>query len=340
MQGIGLFRKEAKIYSEILAAMPCPTSTKWAPKSYYTRNDILVLDDLSIENYHLMPTRHDFSKKHVQLVLKSLATMHANSVYLEKHILKKSIGDVYGEILFEVSVDESNVWFNKGIAAIKTIALKRTRFSKDPKMLQWIQDNFDHAITKVFEISRNYPKEFTKVFCHRDIWRNNLMYKFGTDETNQVDYDKPLESLLIDYQIARYMPPAADVNMTLYMLQRAKVRAADFQKNLKYYYEQLDLSMKELNMNIEEFLSFKDLLETIDYFKLLGAILKCIFLQMTHLPDGEIDKIHADDDVYHQFIMVDRGDILIKYLDTDEYFRNWMVESVEELVEMLIDTRN
>lgn len=338
MQGINLFEKEAKIYSEILHAMPSTIETKWTPKSYYTRDDVIVLDDLTTDNYQLMPSHDEFTKEHVQLVLKSLAIMHANSFYLEKEILKKSIDEVYNETLFEVSIDKSNIWFKVGLAAIKRIALKRSRFSEDPKFIQWIQNDCEKAILKIYELCVNYPKKYTKAFCHRDLWRNNLMFKFGSD-TNGIDFTKPLECLLIDYQIARYLPPAVDVVMALYMLQRIKVRKNDFQENLTYYYDQLGKSMKQLNMKVEEFLTYKDFLETVEYFKLIGAVLKCIFLQMTHLPDGEIDKIHSNDEIYHQFIMVDRGDTLISYIDSDEYFKSWMVESVEELMEMLMNDK-
>lgn len=338
MEGMRLFEKEAKIYSDILGAMPS-SRIKWAPNSYYTRNDVLVLDDLSKENYQLMPPQQVFTKEHVQLVLKSLAILHANSFYLEKEVLKQPIDEVFSEFLFETSVNRTNVWFTTGVAAIQTIALKRTRFSKDPKMVKWIQDDFDPVISKIYDMCNNYPKHFTKAFCHRDVWRNNLMFKFGSD-SGKVNFNKPLECLLIDYQIARYMPPGMDVVMTLYMLQYIKERQVDFQDNLKYYYEQLRESMKELRMNVEDYLMYDEFLETVEYFKLLGAVIKCIFLQMTHLPDGEIDKIHAEEDDYFQFIMVDRGDNLVNYIDSDDHFKKWMVESVEELLEMLMDGAN
>ncbi|XP_063708210.1 uncharacterized protein LOC134836872 [Culicoides brevitarsis] len=340
MDGMNLFQKEADIYSKILASMPNHKTSKWTPKPYYCRKDILVLEDLTLENFQLMPPRQQFTKSHVQLVLKCLATLHANSFYLEKSVLKKPLNEVHEDIFFEVSITETNEWFTCGVRAIKTIAMSRTRFSKDPQHVKWLEDNFDNVISKIYAMKDNCPERFTKIFCHRDIWRNNLMFKFGKNEKNEDDFRNPLECALIDYQIATYQPPGVDVAMTLLMLQQRKEREMDFDENLKYYFEQLTDSLKVLGLDVADILSFSELLETFEHFKVIAATLKCIFLQMTHLPEGEIEKFHSNDDDYRQFILIDRGDTLVKYIDTDDFFKSWMVEAVEELIELLMSDKN
>uniref|UniRef100_A0A336MUK5 CSON005415 protein n=1 Tax=Culicoides sonorensis TaxID=179676 RepID=A0A336MUK5_CULSO len=339
LEGVNLFHKESIIYSKIFEIMPA-SSKKWTPSCFYTRSDILVLEDLSQENYQIMPKNAHFSKIHIQLVLKSLATLHANSFYLEKCILRSPIDAIHGDLLSEVSVTKSNGWFHVGLNAIKTVAITRTKFSHNPDMIKLIEANFTSKITdQVIEICNNYSVKFRKVLCHRDIWRNNIMFKFNRKVDGEIDFNSPTSAALIDYQIARYMPPGADVMMTLFLLQRIKDREIDYQENIKYYYYCLNESLKNLNLKIDDFLSYEEFLETCEYFKLLVAVLKCVFIPMSHLPDGEIEKLYANKEIYHKFIMEDRGEISIKFIDTNEFFRNWMIESVEELIEMTFDQR-
>uniref|UniRef100_A0A336K8G6 CSON000987 protein n=1 Tax=Culicoides sonorensis TaxID=179676 RepID=A0A336K8G6_CULSO len=338
MEKNGIFRKEAKIYIEILSSMSSIVNgCKWTPKCYFARNDILVMDDLSQENYHVMPLLQNFTKAHVQAVLKSLAILHANSFYLEKCVHKKPLDQIYDDCLFEVSVAKFNKWFLVGLEAVKTIAIQRTKYSKHPEMVQLIKDNFNEQIVdKVFESCNNFPSKYAKVLCHRDTWRNNIMFKFNPHTDGEIDFSVPSGAALLDYQLMRYAPPATDVIMTIYLLQRIKEREMDYQENIQYYYDCLTEMLKNLGLNVSECLPYEEFVETCEYFKLCMLIIKTVSMEMTHLPDEELAKLYADKDGYEYFCVGDRGDTCVHFIDTDEFFRDWMVEGVEELLEKSI----
>lgn len=337
MASTNLFHKETAIYSELLAPMLSTASFKFAARSYFSRDDILVLDDLSVQGYTLMPSRVGLSRKHVRIVLKSLAEMHARSMHFEQEILKKPLDKVYDETLFEVQISRDIAWFTTGLKTIEMMALKRSKYAKDPEVCQLIRDKFMKGLDRIYDLVREVPKKYKKVLCHRDIWPNNLMFKFETSgkTSDDIDYSNPLDCILVDFQLARCLPPAVDIMMALYMLQRTKERETDFLDNLKHYHGCLGTSLKWLNMNIEEVLPFHELIDSCEHFRLLGVLIKAVYVQTTLTPNGEMDKLRIDDSKFRDFIVNDRS-LLLEYVDTDELFRDWMLEAVEELVEMIL----
>lgn len=321
---------------KVLNEMPKCGDNHWLPECYYARDDLLVLEDLSLQNYRLLPPQVEFSSNHIKTVLKSLAIMHASSLNFERNIVKKPLTEAYDGMLFEVTVARRNNWFRAGLRAIEQVALQRTKYSNE--MHQVIQEKFFDAMNVVFDMVDNdlVPYDFINVLCHRDLWRNNLMFKFNMDGNGEVDFNDPQETVLIDFQIARYLPPAVDVLMLLFLLQRNDDRKSRYEDHVSHYYACFNDALAHFAMDIESIFPFEELLRTCEHFQLLGAVLKGVFLPMTHLPPGVIDEIHKDADKYRKFIAVDRSDTILHFIDTDEYFRNWMVEAVEELIEMTL----
>ncbi|XP_063708333.1 uncharacterized protein LOC134836968 [Culicoides brevitarsis] len=323
-----LFLKEAVIYSDMLDRMP---DLKSVPRSYYYRKDILVLDDLALKGYSLMPARANFPQSHVQLVLKALAEMHAACFHFEEEILKDSLENVFKEPLSEVMFISDNIWLTMGFDTIKKIALEKSKYAKDSKICKLIEENFLREINKIFELLNETPEKYKKVICHRDIWRNNLMFKFDND-------GNPQDCILVDFQQVRYMPPAADVLFALHCLQRMNDRKKYYLENLKFYHECLTSSLQKYHLNVDKFLSFGNLVDSCEHYRLFGALIKAIYIQTTYFPTEEMAKLRNDGDNYRKFITEDRS-ILLTFIETDKVFRDWMLEAVEELVEMLIIPR-
>lgn len=127
----GFFKKESTIYNEIFRTMPSVTDgIRWRPKCYLARPDLLIFHDVGIEHYCHAPERYEYHRSHVQLVLKSLAALHANSINTEAKT-GKNIGEVYGSLaLFEVSTLDDNLWFITGLKALESVALNVTKYKK------------------------------------------------------------------------------------------------------------------------------------------------------------------------------------------------------------------
>lgn len=111
----GIFRKEVKLYEKLLRVLSELTGSEkpWCPAAYFHRDDLLVLDDLSLKGFRLLPSKHTFNQAQVETTLKSLASFHCSSIVYE-HEGRKSIEDEFGELLFETSVDDIS-WYHAGL---------------------------------------------------------------------------------------------------------------------------------------------------------------------------------------------------------------------------------
>uniref|UniRef100_A0A336N305 CSON005415 protein n=1 Tax=Culicoides sonorensis TaxID=179676 RepID=A0A336N305_CULSO len=335
VKGINLFHKEATVYSQLLSPMISATDLRFSANSYFSRDDVIIFENLSLQNFHLMPPEMKFNQKHVRTILNSLAQLHASSIVYEQNVLSKPFDEVYGDVLFEVSFCKTNKWFVTGMKSIVMIALKRSKYSKNPEMCALINEKFMQGLETIYELVREIPPKFKKVLCHRDIWRNNLMFKFDIKNGNEIDYSSPIECALVDFQLARYLPPAEDILMTLYVLQRKHDREMAFSDNLNYYYDLLGKYLRKFDLNVNEILPFNELLDSCEHFKLVGLLIKAIYLQTAQLPLGEMEKMREDDEKYQNYITNDRPELL-NYIDTDEDFREWMVEAVDELIDYIL----
>lgn len=115
----GIFRKEVKLYENLLLRLSeqSKDGILWCPKAFLFRDDLLVLDDLSLKGYKILPFQFKFDRAHVEVTLRSLAGYHCGSiVYEDRH--EKSIEDEFGKILFETSVDDID-WFHSGLKVRK-----------------------------------------------------------------------------------------------------------------------------------------------------------------------------------------------------------------------------
>lgn len=112
----GFFPKETKIYEAILPNIQRYARSSLYPKCYYTRRDLLVLEDLSRPEKRL---RHlsgiaAYTLEHFHLFLRHLADLHSASIAWE---LKENvnIGAQYKAALFELQLVNSNEWYMTGI---------------------------------------------------------------------------------------------------------------------------------------------------------------------------------------------------------------------------------
>lgn len=118
LEDTGIFRKEVTVYKNLLMDLMeiMNGKLKWCPRGYFYRDDLLVLDDLSLENYEILPFRFKFTQQHVEVTLRTLASFHCCSIVFEEK-QKKSIEREFGEMLFETSVADIQ-WFHSGLQVI------------------------------------------------------------------------------------------------------------------------------------------------------------------------------------------------------------------------------
>ncbi|XP_055542538.1 uncharacterized protein LOC129728147 [Wyeomyia smithii] len=339
MEELGFFRKESKVYSEILVAFghnqePC----KWRPDCYLVRDDLIVMEDLKRRyGFSMVHHKTPLDGKHLYLVLEAIAQMHAVSLNYEFNVIGggRRLDEMYSEILFETAVKHDNKWFMAGLSCIKAMALNATKYGKDPEKRFLMEQELDKHLNRIFDVVK--PTDaFQNVLVHRDIWHNNIMFRYETNPTSK-EYRNDAEvqaCVLLDFQICRYLPPVIDLLLSIYLTTRRSQREQYFDHYCEFYYNKVRQKLEGFGLNREQVLPQEQLRDSLTYYKIIAHVFSCIYLALTNLPENVLDDLHRDDpDYYHQVCNVNRDDFVLKYLGEDDFYRETMLECVEELLE-------
>lgn len=168
------------------------------------------------------------------------------------------------------------------------------------------------------------PKgNFLKVLSHRDVWKNNLMFK--CDELN-----RPTHCILVDFQTARYLPISIDVLMAIICTTGRRDRKENFNDYLKFYYEQLESCLKNLDIDLKALMSFDDFTTTCKYHEQVMLIYRCILLMITLIPQEFHAKMTKDD--VHQFCEIDKSDFVFKIMENDKIYEKCLINAVNDVL--------
>ncbi|XP_065075712.1 uncharacterized protein LOC135699396 [Ochlerotatus camptorhynchus] len=318
---LGMFTKEAVCYRELLSTFEQNPEKviKWRPACWLARDDLMVMEDLVNSGYRSMPFQRPFGQTHMELVLERMAQMHACSLDLEYNRMNGvKLGDQFEGMLYETAYTRQNTWFVTGLKGILTAALEGSKYAKHPEYKAIIQAELLHRLDRIYELSEPLNRFQSQ------------------DQTGADNYDRPIDCVLIDFQLVRYQPPAIDFLCTIYMLTRRFQRNELYDYYAKYYHEQLGEKLRKLNLQIESILPWKQFLDSLDHYKLFGLLWSGVMHAYVNLPEGHLAELHVkDSEAYHEFVSVSRDAVLMKFLSTDRYYRDTLLDSVDETMEYL-----
>ncbi|XP_055551103.1 uncharacterized protein LOC129733330 [Wyeomyia smithii] len=339
IQEIGVFKKEADSYRELFSAFSQDPSrvSKWHPSCWLARDDILVMEDLHSSGYRPMPWRKDFGKAHLLTIFDALAQMHACSLDLEfNQMAGKRLDAKFGSMLTENTFMKESTWFTVGLKGIFKVALEGSRYARTAAYKTRMASEMLNKMERIFELSKPTDR-FQSVIVHRDLWFNNMMFKFDNDPlTGTIDYDKPKSCILIDFQIARYLPPAIDFLCTIYLLTRRCHRDEHYDFYMEYYYRRLSEKLQLLNLDIKVLLPWKQYVESLEHYRLVGLLWSGVLLAFVNLPEGFLGDLHVTDvDAYHEFCLVSRDATIMEFFQKDCNYRERLLDSVDETIEYL-----
>lgn len=78
------------------------------------------------------------------------------------------------------------------------------------------------------------------VILHGDLWSNNIMFKYN--DNGEIE-----DTVLVDFQICYFGPPALDVTYCLYTSSNNEISELDWDMLVQYYYDELRTTLKKLN---------------------------------------------------------------------------------------------
>jgi hypothetical protein len=237
---------------------------------------------------------------------------------------------VFKSYLYDPGVDRKSTWFAAGMRGIKAVALNGSKYSNNSEYKALFEKKLLVEIDKIYDLFMpHYDRQ--NVIIHRDLWVNNILFRFQNG-----DFNRPEHAILLDYQICSYMPLEVDVLCTIFLLTRRWNREKYYEDYIQFYYQQLSKELTDLGVEVDRVLKWEMYLENLEYFKLVPHLINSLYIELTNLPEGVIDHLsRTDPEQYHVLLEVDRSDFILKHLPLDDFYRETLVEAVEETVEFI-----
>lgn len=179
-------------------------------------------------------------------------------------------------------------------------------------------------------------KTFRNVFCHRDLWQSNFLFKFERNVDDKIDYSKPIECVLIDYQICRYLPPVVDVIGLISVSTRLAHRKQFYPHYLRYYYDALTKELMKYKIDASNVLSWTEFLRSSKELEMLPLVINCCCRPLTTLSSEILLSLKSENpDRYMRTMTVNRHEFILEYMEKDAEYKEIVMESYSELLDCM-----
>ena len=199
-----------------------------------------------------------------------------------------------------------------------------------PEVLKFINENLMNRLEKAHLLA-NTSDKFRNVFCHRDAWDRNILFKYDSIT------GKPINCVFVDYQLSRYSPPAVDVLFTLYLNTNQQLRSELMAPALRYYHSCLMEKIEESGIPTTELLNWQQFEESCNYVKFIVIVLKAICAPLTHLPTDWSEHIRMNDPKkFNYYMTCNRDEMILNLMEKYENYKSIILESVAEVVDYIL----
>ncbi|KAG8235619.1 hypothetical protein J437_LFUL014877 [Ladona fulva] len=260
------------------------------PKCYYSHYDdidaVIALEDLRPRNF-VLGDRVALGVKYVEKALEAVARSHALAYRWKETDERKFL---------EVASSFKEASINRPIEPMLKLANERVykALEKDPEYTERVQ-KFKEITADPWNLMQALvrPEGPLATICHGDFCRNNILYS-----ERVMNGESIIESVLIDFQTARYASPAIDLSFFIFMNTTPELRAAEFDRLFTFYYDTIIKELKDLT-GLEEVdvISKREKIFTLQAFKddfashaIYGYFITSFFLPVMMVDDKERDE--------------------------------------------------
>lgn len=183
------------------------------------------------------------------------------------------------------------------------------------------------------------------VLSHRDLWAKNIMFTFAADEhTGSTDYDRPVNCVLVDYQICRYLSPAQDVQQLLALTTRPADRKQHRIQYLRWYHQSLRENLQRMadgaNIDVDDLLSFSELERNASELQLLSLVFAGIYVPLIYVPDDEVLKLkNTNLKKYDYMANVKRDEFVLEMMDKYGEYKQVVLDQMAEILEFMYEEK-
>lgn len=201
IQEYGSFKKEVELYKTVFPEVLKNLEKRSIPEYFFGHeNDIIILEDMAHAGFAMTDKFVSFDLQHCQIVMKTLAKFHAQSIIFEE-LEKKNVYDEFSHCMQETlwplaQQGNSKRMFDAAVKGSTSLFdFVENLNDCDRRELKKIlaAHSIDHA-------KKLIPSEkHRNVLCHGDLWSNNVLFKYKPN-------GKPEACCFIDFQLVRYVP--------------------------------------------------------------------------------------------------------------------------------------
>lgn len=200
-------------------------------------NDVLCLEDVSLEGFVSAVRQEGIDYNHCKLTLKVLAQFHALSF-----AMKDQNPDEFEKIrnaIFETYYhDRLWDWYLRFWNRISGIAIDAVE--KEYPNSIYVDKIKQFAVPErykdMIDAATNTLK--TGVISHGDSWTNNFLYKYVNDMA--------VDAKIVDFQLTRCATPVLDISFVIYACTTQELRIKHYDDLMGYYYEVLSTQIRDL----------------------------------------------------------------------------------------------
>lgn len=327
IQETGFFEREMKIYEHFIPGLQVLSSISWAPKIYLAKEDyFIVLENL--RDYQLYPSiTNVWDYEHFEVALRTLAVFHASTVIYEQKFgpMRNDELKLLEEVAYPQKEDHIRYrGVETGISTLQQLIKIIPKYKNSPKLVD-ILKALPNVVRKIFKFVES-SKVYRNVILHGDIWVNNVMFKY--------DDNKPIEAKYIDFQFARYAPPAMDLATFFYASSTIDFRKKHLKDLLDIYCETIENELSIHNIP-NSALPRDEILKSFNEYKIAGLIESAIFNHLTLLPSDVASDMMNSSEEYEKFFQGCRKAKCVKAFEETHYSER-MTEILSELIDDFI----
>nr|XP_024216948.1 uncharacterized protein LOC112210830 [Halyomorpha halys] len=255
MDKLQVFSKEALMHDSLLKQISPYIDGKTYPECYLARKDrLIILEDLKVLGFKSIGITNTFDLDQIESTLKTLSKLHAGSIIYEEKTGNK-LDETYADALTETYFvpDINHPWFHNGCTSMNAIeAIVEAYFPHTPP----------EVYEKAYDILRTLPyrvipsRKYRNVLVNGCITAGNVLFKSNEEEG-------VTESVITNFQQARYNTPALDVLLAILLTTNSMLRSNNFESLLVHYYNNFSRELTEQGIETKTILTWVQFNESV-----------------------------------------------------------------------------